>query len=418
MRLTETAVKNAKGKEKAYKLADHKQLYLYVSVTGGKAWRLDAAINGKRATLTLGRYPDMSLKQARQAAADARELIAQGIDPREEKKRIEAEQTAEEQRRAFTFKVVAENWLDYWKNSVTQKTALDAERRLNKYAVPAIGSKPFDEITRADYAAIVTKLPGETPKSTAYKMAFIFSAIEKYAIDMCNHGGNRAEGLTRLLQGQAYKVQRHPAITTLPELKEALTVIELFFMGGASGPHVRYALKLVPLTGLRISKLTELKWEYLDLDAAMLHLPAGYDKNRMPQDLPLARQTAALFRDLKMFSSGSEYVFPSRAAKEGHITENGVLVAAKKIIDPEVCKLHGWRATFLTFTQENGLPRKIADELLSHKQGNAVTLAYDRAAYAEQKRQLVQWYADFLDAVRTGKATPPLPEGLKGLYQY
>ena len=121
---------------------------------------------------------------------------------------------------------------------------------------------------------------------------------------------------------------------------------------------------------------------------------------------------------LAAFRTESPYCFPSGAATAGHGTVQGLERAVKKIISKDLILLHGWRTTFLTFAQEHGWPRKLCDELISHKQGSAVTLAYDRAKYLPQKRALVQWHADFLDAVRTGGEIPVMPEGIVGRFQY
>lgn len=414
--LTQAQVNAALASGERATLKDGGNLFLEVTGVNKGSWKFVGRLHdgtNKHVKLTLGNAPFMTVKQARKARMLAMADLAKGIDPNAGKRALREQS----KKKVKTFYDVAQMWFTYWKESVAPKTAQGAQGRLNNHVIPKIGNKAFADIDRSDYAAIVTSLPGETPKSTAYKTASLLCEIEKFAIDTMNHGGNRAEGLTRLLNGQAYRVMHHPAITKMQDLKEALPAIERFFKGGNSNPHIRYAVKLITLTGLRASKMAGLEWSFLDLDDAMLHLPAGYDKNKEPLDLPLAAQTVALFRELEDFRTESKYCFPSRS-KDGFITIQGLETAVRKIIDPELIKIHGWRTTFLTFAQEYGWPRKLCDELISHKQGSAVTLAYDRAGYLPQKRALVQWYADFLDAVRMGKKIPVLPKKIRGMFQY
>ena len=413
--LTQAQVNAALAAGDRVTLKDGGNLFVEVFGPGRGTWKFIGRLHdgtGKLKKITLGNAAFVTVKQARKARMLAIADLARGIDRNAEQR------AAREQKARITFHDVAQQWFDYWKGGVAPKTAEGARGRLNNHILPKIGTRPFEDLTRSDYAAIVTSLPGDTPKSTAYKAASLISEIEKFAVDMLGHPGNRADGLARLLNGQPHVVDHHPAITTVPELKDALIAIEHFFKGGNSGPHIRSAVKLIPLTCLRASKMAGLEWDFLDLDDAMLHLPAGYDKNRLPLDLPLAGQTVEIFRELAAFRTESPYCFPSGAAKAGHVTVQGLERAIKKIIDKDVIMLHGWRTTFLTFAQEHGWPRKLCDELISHKQGSAVTLAYDRAQYLPQKRALVQWHADFLDAVRMGGEIPAMPEGIVGRFQY
>lgn len=409
MGLTETEVRNAKAKDRAYKLSDGHSMYLFVTPAGGKIWRLDYKITTRK-THVIGRFPAMTLRQARIEADRIRALTAQGIDPMKEKKRLRAQAQAEERHKTLTFEKVALAWLETYRQGRKYKTWENARGRLRNHILPVIGGLPFMDIKRSDYAAVLTPLPSETPKSTGHKVASLLKLIEDYGIDHYDLQANRALGLTRNIKASPDKVKHHHAIVDKKTLAHYLPAIETFFYHGKADVRLRYALKILILTGVRVSTMLKAEWPEIDFEGRYWHIPATHEKDGKALDLPLSEQAIELFKGLREYQLSTEtsLIFPTiRGWKTPLISVQTLENAVKKVVPFEITDLHGWRTCFVVMCKAHGWPHSLVMQTISHsKPGTAADNAYDRAQHTELKKALVQWYADYLDGLRDCMTLP------------
>ena len=374
-------------------------------------------IGGKEKLASFGAWPVVSLKEARQKAEDAREKIRAGIDPVQEKKKLQEAARAEEQRQSLTFRVVASAWLETYKQGRAYKTWENARGRLANHVLPQIGDKTFLDLRRSDFAAVLSPLPCGTPKSTGFKVASLLKLIDDYGIDHHDLQANRAEGLTRNIKVSPEKVKHHAAITDQKTLAKWLPVVESFYNYGKADPLFRYAFKLLVLTGVRVNALLQAEWQEIDIANGVWHIPAEHEKDRKPLDLFLSVQAVEVFRELREYHRAvygeTPYCFPGHGKKSKVLSGVGLNKAVKKAVPFDVCDLHGWRSTFVTMGIGYGWPHSLVVQTISHsKPGTAADHAYDRARYTELKKAIVQWYADYLDALRDCMTIPAVD--LKG----
>ncbi len=400
--LTETEVKNAKAQGKAYKLHDGGQMYLFISVAGGKSWRLDASIHGRRATLTLGKYPTMTLKQARQAADRAREQIAQGIDPREEKKRIAEQAQAEEQRQARTFEAVALEWHDRkTRNNVASHRA-NTMQRLKSHILPYIGKIPIADLKRGDILEAVKHTENRGARDLAHRLVQLIGQVYKYAVACEYVPYNVADGLTVALT----PIPKHTPRAALLEPKEIMLLLRSIDSYGGYMP-ISYALKIMPYVFVRSLELRGARWDELDLERSLWTIPAWRMKMKTPHFVPLARQVIGLFRELQEWTGNSDFVFPSTHSREKAITDNGLLLALRRMgYTKEEMSIHGFRSVASTMLNESGAYRPdVIESALAHAERNAIRAAYNRTSYLEERQAMMQDWADYLDTLRSGTVT-------------
>ncbi len=397
------------------KYFDGDGLFLLVTEKGSKLWRLKYRIDGKEKLGALGTWPAVSLKEARLKAAEWRIKISAGIDPIQEKKALKMAAMAEELHKALTFEKVALEWLETYKQGRAYKSWENARGRLRNHVFPSIGALPFLDIRRSDYAAIVTALPTATPKSTGHKVASILKLIDDYGIDHYDLPGNRAQGLTRNIKSSRENIKHHAAITDEAELAKWLPIIENFIKHGKADPLIRYAFRLLILTGARLGALLKSEWQEIDIARAEWNIPAEHEKDGKPMKVFLSRQAMKTFKALRQYheiyyAEGCAYCFPAiKGKKQPWLSDQSVEHAVKKIVPFEVSDLHGWRSAFGSLCEAHGWPHTIVAQAISHsKPGTASDHAYMRARHEELKRKLMQWYSDALDALRKKKKLPPV----------
>ena len=399
--LTETEVKNAKAQGKAYKLHDGGQMYLFISVAGGKSWRLDASIHGRRATLTLGKYPAMTLKQALQAADRAREQIAQGIDPRVEKKRIAEQAQAEEQRQARTFEAVALEWHDRkTRNNVASHNRANILQRLKSHILPYIGSVPIADLKPADILAAIKHTEEREAYDLAHRLLQLIGQVCKYARACEYVPYNVADGLTAALA----PTPKHTPRAALLEPKEIMLLLRSIDSYGGYMP-ISYALKIMPYVFVRSLELRGARWDELDLERSLWTIPAWRMKMKTSPVVPLARQVIGLFRELQEWTGNSDFVFPSTHSREKAITDNGLLLALRRMgYTKEEMSIHGFRSVAGTMLNESGAYRPdVIEAALAHAERNKVRAAYNRTDYLDERKSMMQDWADYLDTLRAGK---------------
>ena len=388
-KLTDTAIKSTKPKDTPYKLSDGGGMYLLVKPNGGKYWHLAYRFNNKQKLLSLGVYPEVSLKDARKKRDDAKKLLAQNIDPSEakkEEKRLSILQAAN------TFEIVANEWLSK-RTNLGSKTLKTYQHYLS-YAFEAFGYKPVHEVTSPDVLAVCRKLEAKGTIETAHRVKATCGQVFRYAI---------ATGRATYEPTQALKGALQPVITThQAAIVDPLLVARLMQdIQGYEGHYTTvYALKLAPLVFVRPSELRGAKWADIDLDAKEWRY--FINKTKTEHFVPLSTQAVKLLADLKAISSNSPYVFPSIRSNQRTMSENTINAALRRLgyTKDEMCG-HGFRAMARTILDEVlGCPFEVIEMQLAHAVKDANGRAYNRTKYREQRHKMMQGWSDYLDGLR------------------
>jgi integrase len=378
MALTVKAVEAAKPREKGYKLTDGAGLYLFVTAKGAKSWRANYSKDGKQATRTYGLWPDLSLADARRAHTAARDAPA-----------------ADAPAAAPTFETVARDWLKMKLPTLSNgKHQGQVQNTLERYAFPALGARPIDQIKRADLVAVVRGAQAGDKVETAHRVASRITSVFNHAQDtgILEHHG--AAGLTRVLV--ARKVKKPMASIPPEEAGALLRAIDEY-----PDTITRLGLQLLALTFVRVGELRGMRWDELREDGAVWVIPAERMKLRLPHVVPLSRQARALLETLRGMTGDATLVLDS-AARPGHpISENTFLFALYRLGYRGRMTAHGFRALASTVLNErSGFAHDVIERQLAHKETDAVRAAYNRAEYLTQRRELMVWWADWLDSQR------------------
>ena len=393
MALTSLAVKQAQPAGKTKRLYDERGLYLEISPAGGKWWRLKYRFAGKEKRLSLGVYPDISLKEARAARDEARRLIAQGVDPSARRKEISRQRVVDAEN---SFEVVAREWFQkqapIW-SDIHQKNVIS---KLEKNIFPYLGDETVAAVSAPNLLRVLRKIEERGAVETAHRTLSICGQVFRYAIATA-----RAErDVAADLKGALPPVKRKhlPAIVD-PERLSAL----LLEIDGYSGTlPVQCALKLAPLVFLRPGELRKAKWSDINLDDATWSFIVR--KTMTPLIIPLARQSVEILRELEPVSGRHEYVFPNGRSPTRPMSENAVLAALRRLGIPkdEMCG-HGFRATARTILDEQlGFRPELIEHQLAHKVRDPLGRAYNRTQFLEQRQNMMQVWADYLDDLRDG----------------
>lgn len=383
--LTDAAVKSAKPGTKTKRLFDTLGLYLEVSPAGGKWWRLKYRVDGKEKRLSLGVYPEVGLKEARERRDKARGKLRDGIDPAGERK---AKRTADD----GTFKAVALEW--HGRQTWGAKYEAITKRRLERDVFPWIGAKPIAKLTPPDILAVLRRIEERGALETASRILGILGQVFRYAV-----ATSRAKrDITPDLRGALKPaVPVHFAATTDPKRLGAI----LRALDGYEGSLVvRCALRLAPLVFVRPGELRGARWADIDLEAAEWRYLVT--KTGTPHIVPLSRQAVAILRELHPLTGKGEFVFPGGRTKARTISENTVNGAMRRLdIGQDEMTGHGWRAVARTILDEVlGFRPDWIEHQLAHAVRDPNGRAYNRTAHLAERRRMMQEWADWLDGVR------------------
>jgi len=392
--LTDVTVRQAKLRSAPYKLADGKGLYLLVTPTGSKLWRFDYRFAAKRKTLALGVYPDVKLAEARKRHAEAREALAKGHDPA-------AVRRASREARATLFRDVADAWHAEARKAWSQAHGETVRYRMDRYLIPSLGSRPIGDIEPPEMLRVLKPLSDRA--DTARRAKQIASAVFRYAIA---HGLARRDP-TADLKGAlpAGKVTSRAAITDPRKVGPLLCAIE----GYEGHPIVRHALRLLPLVFVRPGELRHAEWAEIDAEAAEWRIPAEKMKMREALLVPLSRQALAILEEIRPLTGRGRYVFPSARSFARPISENTLNAALRRLgYTKEEMTGHGFRAMASTLLNEQGWPPDVIERQLAHAERNKVRAAYNRASYLDERRRMMQAWADYLDGLAQGGDVVPI----------
>lgn len=389
-KLTPSTVANAKPQEKPHKLTDGRGLYLLVNPSGSKLWRwrYRRPGTGTENTLSLGTFPEVSLKRARERREEARALLADGIDPGQQRQ-------AEREARADTFAAVAADWLERQRASMTTGTAEKAQWQLS--LVPELALRPVSELTAPEVLRALRKIEAKGTHETAHRVKQRIGQVMRYAITV----GLAERDPTADLRGALAPVVTTPraAVTDPAAVADLLRALDAY----TGQPATAAALRLAPLLFVRPGNLRAMEWTELDLDAAQWRIPAGKMKMREAHIVPLAAQAVAILRELQPLSSRSRYVFPSLRSADRPMSENTINAALRRLgFDKETMTGHGFRAMASTRLNELGWSPDVIERQLAHAERNKVRAAYNRAQYLDERTRMMQAWADYLDGLRAG----------------
>lgn len=394
--LTDTAVKAARATEKPQKLWDERGLFLLVSITGARLWRLKYHLHGKEKLLCLGQYPDVSLKRAREKRDEARTLVADGIDPSAKKK-------AERKASADTFDAIAREWLAL--QSYKPKTMAKAQWLLDDWLIKYLGARPIRTITAAEILAVCRRLEAQGKRETAHRLRALASRVIRYAVST----GRADRDPTQDLRGALAPiiVTNHAAVTEPKKIGELLRAIADY----QGQPGTMAALKLAPLTFVRPGELRAAEWSEFDLDGddPQWRIPGSRMKMGETHLVPLSRQAVAILRELQSITGDGKYLFPSLRSSLRCISDNTVNAALRRLgYSKDEMVGHGFRSMASTCLNEQGWHPDLIELQLAHAERNKVRAAYNRAERLAERRKMMQSWADYLDSLKAGAKVIPI----------
>lgn len=403
--LTPSAVANAKPKEKAYKLADGGGLFLLVNPNGRRWWRWKyrRPDSGKENLLSLGVYPDVSLRQARERRDEARKLLADGIDPGVQR---EAQKQAGAERAANSFEAVAREWLEVKSGAWVEDHARKIRGWLEQHVFPHIGGTPIAELEAPEILSMLRRLVARGTLNTAGRVRETVGAVFRYGIATGRCVRNPAADLRDALPTPT---KAHFASVTDPvAIGELLRAID----GYQGSPVTLAALKLAPMLFQRPGELRAAEWSEIDFDAAEWRIPAARQKlrkalkenPRTPDHVvPLPPQALLILRELHALTGRGRYLFPGVRTPTRPLSENTLNAALRRLgYSTEQMTGHGFRHMASTRLNELGWNPDAIERQLAHRDRNAVRASYNWAQYAEERTRMMAAWGDYLDALRTG----------------
>jgi site-specific recombinase, phage integrase family len=393
MPLNDRQIKNAKPAEtgKKTKLFDGGGLYLEVTPAGGKVFRLKYRTDGKEKTLTIGKYPTVSLAEARAAAENARRLLVSGQDPSEAKQQEKRERQAAA---LNTFESIARRWhsdnLIRWKENHAARVL----RYFETDVFPVIGAMSIQEIRVSDIKAVIDGVMARGVNNTAEKIREWIGAIFDYAVMLEIVETNPAYSLRKYIP--AKQTDHRPALP-----REELTEFFRRLILAEIEPQNRIALILNMLTFLRSTELRGGQWNEIDFDAAVWTVPAQRMKHektapKPPHAVPLADWTLELLAELKEITGNTPFLFPSRTKTDGFISDATIGRIIERMGYKGRVTPHGFRSLASSVLNEQGFNPDAIERQLAHIENNKIRAAYNRADYLNERKEFMQWYSDFL----------------------
>lgn len=402
MPLTDTQIKAIKPEAKPRKLADEKGLYLLVQPTGAKLWRFKYRFGGKEKLLALGSYPDVGLKDARNKRDEVRKLLADGIDPGEQRK---AQKAASELRAANSFEVICREWLEKWRTTVEPAQYKKALARLEKNVFPWLGGRPIAEITPPEVLSVLRRVDERGARYTAHKIKSEISQAFRYAVATGRAERDPCPDLRGAIPPA--RGEHFAAITTLKETGELLRAMDAF----RGTLIVKSALLLAPMLFVRPGELRKAEWSEFDFERGEWHIPAHRMKARRPHLVPLPSQAVRVLRDLEPLTGQRVHVFAGRDPKKP-MSDAAVNAALRRMGYDTKTEItgHGFRAMARTILHEElHFKPDVIEHQLAHSVPDALGAAYNRTKFLKERREMMQRWADYLDSLKVGADVVLLP---------
>lgn len=407
--LSAAQVNNAKPRAEQYKISDGGGLFLLITPTGGKLWRFNYRFDGKQQTLAFGAYPAVSLHDARQRREEAKKLLANGVDPGAVKK---AQKSARAESCANSFEVVAREWHERHKETLAPSYAKVIISRLERDIFPWMGARPILEIEAQEVLSVLRRLEDRGANETAKRMKIVVGQVFRYAVAT---GRAKRDPTPDLKGALKTPITTHMAAITDPqgvgELLRAVYAYKGSFV-------VKCALQLAALFFVRPGELRRTEWSEIDFEAAQLNIPiermkltlkAKRQRKGETHIVPLSKQALAILKELHPLTGHSKYVFPSHCNNTRPMSDNAVLSALRRMgFAKDEMSGHGFRAMARTILDE---VLQVRSDLIEHQLAHAVRdpngRAYNRTAHLEERRKMMQLWADYLDRQREGARVVP-----------
>jgi integrase len=385
--LTDTAVRNAKPRDKPYKISDSAGLYLLVRSTG-KYWRMDYRFAGKRKTLALGVYPGVSLSAARKKRDEAKEHLAKDTDPsliKAIKKQV-AHHAAEN-----TFQAIAMEWHAKNIHTWAASTAHNIKRYLEKDIFPWLGNRAIQDIGAPDLLAVLRKIESRGAHEKAQRCREYAGRVFRYAIATGRAERDPSGDLRGALT--PVKVKHHASITEPKAIGALLRSIYDF-----NGSFItKCALQLAPLVFVRPGELRHAEWQEIHLEKAEWRIPGHKMKMRELHIVPLSQQAIEILLSIRPLTGNGKYIFPSIRSTSRPMSENTVNGALRRLgYEKDEMTGHGFRSMASTLLHEHGWPHEAIERQLAHAERNKVSAAYNFAEHLPKRKEMMQWWANHL----------------------
>jgi integrase len=406
MALTDTAIRNAKSRDREYKLSDSGGLYLLITPAGGKLWRLKFRVDGREKKLAIGAYPEIALSDARKRRDEARELVAIGKDPSREKQREKVRSLTQAEN---TFAGIATEFCAKRRRDGQKPWAASTALR-NEYLLAQlsqmIGRLPISDIEPADVLAAIRKMESRGALESARRTLQVAGAVFRYAVATARLASDPTRDLRGALTSP--RVTHYGAITDASRVGELLRAIDGYEGHGITG----LAMQIAPHVFVRPGELRHADWSEIDLETGLWTIPAEKTKMRKPHHVPLSRQSIELLRLVHAITGPTGYVFPSIRANSRPMSENTINAGLRRLgyTSAEMTG-HGFRAMASTLLNESGKWSPDAIErALAHGDSDKVRAAYHRGAHWKERLEMAHWWSDHLDTLRKGADILSFPE--------
>lgn len=406
MPLTDIKARNAKPgikpdgtvTTKPYRITDEKGLYLEVAPSGGKWWRFKYRFAGKEKRLSLGVYPDVSLKLARERRDDYRKQVADGVDPGDQRKAVKTSDSGED-----SFEFVAREWHSKFSANWTADHAARTLTRLENDAFPWLGKQKIIEINAPDLLRVLRRVESRGAIETAHRLNQICGQVFRYAIATGRAERDPAADLKGAIPPT--RTKHHASITEPKEIGALLRAINSY-----SGSFVTAtALKLSPLLFVRPGELRQAEWTEFDLNVGEWRIPAEKMKMRAIHIVPLSEQAINLLNEIQPLTGRSKYVFPSTRTNTRPMSNNTINAALRRLgYSKEEMTAHGFRSMASTILNEQGWNRDAIERQLAHSERDGVRAAYNYAQYLPERKKMMQAWADYLDGLANGADVIPI----------
>ncbi|ELQ6142702.1 tyrosine-type recombinase/integrase [Cronobacter malonaticus] len=380
--LTVKQIDAAKPKDKPYRISDGNGLYVYIPVSGKKVWQLRYQFEGKEKIHTVGKYPEIGPAEARNIAFEVKRDLAIGLNPAAKKK--------QQEKVPDTFGSIYEEWYKHKRQVWSEGYAVELQRMFEADILPYIGKMTMDDIEPMTLLKVLRRFEERGAMERANKARRRCGEVFRYAVVTGRAKYNPAPDLADAMKG--YRKKNFPFLPAeqIPAFNRALA--------GYSGSVVsKIATQVLQYTAMRTKELRSMQWANVDFENRVIKIDAEVMKNRKQHLVPMSRQVYDLLRQLQPITSISDFVFAGRNDKKKSISENAVLLVIRQIGYEGLASGHGFRHQFSTILNEHGWPHDAIERQLAHVDRNNIRGIYNHAQYLEKRKEMMQWWADYID---------------------
>ncbi|SON50408.1 integrase domain-containing protein [Vibrio tapetis] len=395
--LTHTEISKAKSKDKEYSLSDGGGLMLSIRPSGNKTWLLKyyRPFTKKRTNLTFGSYPEISLAQARAMRLEAQTLLAQNIDPKEQR---DQELVRGKKETENTLQVVALQWFDVKKTQVTENYATDIWRSFELHLFPSLGSYPVSQLKATQAIQTLRPIAAKGSLETVKRLCQRINEVMTFSVNIGLIDNNPLAKIHSAFQAPTKKHMPTLPPNEIPELMQKLSRASIKLT-------TRCLIEWQLHTMVRPAEAAGAKWDELDFERGLWIIPEYRMKKRKEHSVPLTDQTLALLEIMKPISAHREFIFPADRDPKKHTNEQTANAALKRMGFSGRLVSHGLRALASTTLNEQGFDSDVIEAALSHVNSDEVRRAYNRADYLERRRSLMSWWSEHIEAASTGSVS-------------